>query len=267
MMNIIFPAIIVGGVGIIISIFLSKAGQVFAVEVDEREEQILELLPGNNCGGCGYAGCSGFASAIVEGKAPANGCPVGSAKMSASIATIMGEAVEEKVPQCAAVKCIGRTGVAKDVYEYHGVKDCTMMEFMQNKGSKACAYGCLGFGSCANVCPFDAIEIVEGVARIDKDLCKACGKCLKICPRNLIVYVPKTKETDVFCNSKDKGKTVMDNCKSGCIGCRLCVKVCESDAITVVDNLAQIDYTKCINCGKCVEKCPKKVIHSSSGMF
>ena len=69
--------LVVGVVGLIIGILLGIASKIFAVKVDEKEEKIRALLPGNNCGGCGYAGCDGLATAIVKGEAPASGCPVG----------------------------------------------------------------------------------------------------------------------------------------------------------------------------------------------
>ena len=132
---------------------------------------------------------------------------------------------------------------------------------MPNKGPKACSYGCMGFGSCVKACPFDAVHIIDGIAVVDPEACKACGKCVAACPNNLIELVPYEAPVKVLCNSKDKGKDVMAACSAGCIGCHLCEKNCEHDAIHVTDNIAHIDYDKCTGCGACVAKCPKKVIH------
>lgn len=260
MTGIILAAAIVGGTGLFIGLFLGFAGKKFAVEVDEREEAILEALPGNNCGGCGYAGCSGLAAAIVKGEAECGGCPVGGAPVAAKVAKIMGQEVGEQVHQVAFVKCAGTCDKAKTDYEYKGIGDCVMVNMMQNGGPKSCAYGCIGEGSCVQACPFDAIHIVDGVAVVDKDACKACGKCIAVCPRHLIELVPYEQKHLVQCSSQDKGKDVMSVCSAGCIGCRLCTKVCETGAITVENNIAHIDPSKCTNCGKCAEKCPKKVI-------
>ena len=131
---------------------------------------------------------------------------------------------------------------------------------MQDNGPKGCSYGCLGFGECVKACPFDAIHIVDGIAVVDKEKCKACGKCIAVCPRHLIELIPYDQKTFVRCNSHDKGKGLMDVCLVGCIGCRLCVKNCEAGAITVTDFLAHIDPEKCTNCGVCAEKCPRKII-------
>ena len=220
--GIILAAVIVGGTGLFIGVFLGVSGKKFAVEVDEREEAILGVLPGNNCGGCGYAGCSGLAAAIVAGA--------------------------------------GTCEKAQDEYEYHGVRDCVMVNMMQDAGPKGCDYGCLGFGNCVKACPFDAIHIVNGIAVVDKEKCKACGKCVAACPKKLVELVPYKQQTFVQCNSNDKGKALMDVCAVGCIGCKLCEKNCEAGAITVTNFLAHIDASKCTNCGVCADKCPRKVI-------
>ena len=127
-------------------------------------------------------------------------------------------------------------------------------------GPKTCEYGCLGGGSCVNVCQFDAIHIVNGIAVVDKDACKACQKCIHICPRHLIDLIPYTATEVVTCMSKDKGAVVNQYCKAGCIACHICEKNCPSDAIKVTDNIAHIDQEKCTHCGICAEKCPKKAI-------
>lgn len=258
--GIIIAAVIVGGTGLFIGVFLGVAGKKFAVEVDEREEAILGVLPGNNCGGCGYAGCSGLAAAIVKGEAPVNQCPVGGAPIAAQIGEIMGVSAEEGARKVAFVKCAGDCEKAKQDYKYTGVEDCASMAFIPNGGPKGCNYGCLGYGSCVKACPFDAVHIINGIAVVDKEACKACGKCVAACPKNLIELIPYDAKNKVQCNSKDKGKDVMAACSVGCIGCHLCEKNCPEGAVTVTDNIAHIDYEKCTGCGTCAEKCPKKII-------
>lgn len=254
--GIILAAVIVGGTGLFIGVFLGVAGKKFAVEVDEREEAILGVLPGNNCGGCGYAGCSGLAAAIVKGEAEVGGCPVGGAPVAAKVGEIMGVAAGAQVHEVAFVKCGGDCEKAKQEYEYHGLSDCTMVNMMQDGGPKACSYGCLGDGSCVQACPFDAIHIVNGVAVVDKEACKACGKCVAVCPKHLIEIVPYDQKHLVKCNSQDKGKAVMQACTAGCIGCKMCEKACKFEAVTVENNIAHIDYEKCKDCGACAVKCP-----------
>ena len=146
--GVLIAALIVGGTGVFIGVFLGIAGKKFAVEVDEKEEAILAALPGNNCGGCGYAGCSGLAAAIAKGEAPVGQCPVGGAPVAAKIAAIMGEEAGESVHEVAFVKCAGTCEKAKQAYDYTGITDCQMAAMMQNGGSKGCSFGCLGFGSC-----------------------------------------------------------------------------------------------------------------------
>ena len=259
-MGIIIAALIVSSVGLFIGIFLGYSGKIFAVTTDEREEAILEILPGNNCGACGYAGCSGLAGAIIAGEAEITSCPVGGAKIAEKIGLIMGREVLEKQRMTAFVKCAGTCNKANSDYEYYGLTDCRVMPYMQNGGPKSCDFGCMGYGTCVKVCPFDAIHIEDGIAVVDKEECKACGKCIAVCPHHLIELVPYEQKHLVRCGSKNKGKEVISVCGAGCIGCKICEKVCPTDAITVKENIAHIDYDKCTNCGLCAEKCPKKVI-------
>lgn len=258
--GIITATVVVGLVGIFVGLFLGVAGIKFKVEVDEKEEAVLAALPGNNCGGCGFAGCSGLAAAIAKGEAAVNACPVGGDAVGNKIAEIMGVTADSSERQVAYVHCQGDCEKANTDYEYYGAKDCRMLAFVPNGGPKSCNSGCLGYGTCVQVCPFDAIQIVNGVAVVDKDKCKACGKCIAVCPKKLISLIPYSAKQIVACSSTDKGPVTMKACTVGCIGCGICAKVCPKQAITVENFHAAIDHDKCEGCGLCEEKCPNKAI-------
>ncbi len=257
--SIIIAAAVVGVVGIFAGILLGVASEKFKVEVNETQIKVRELLPGNNCGGCGYPGCDGLAAAIANGEAKPSGCPVGGEEIANKIAEIVGG--DASVVRLAArVKCAGDCNKAKDVYEYVGPQDCKLAANAPGGGPKGCSFGCLGYGSCRKACQFGAISIVDGIAVIDPDKCKACGACVPECPRHIIEMTPYDAGAFVACNSAEFGKEVKAVCQTGCIGCGICQKNCPEGAITIGNYLAKVDYEKCTGCGTCKGKCPVKVI-------
>ena len=263
MNGIILAAVVVGGTGLVIALLLCVASEKFKVPIDEKEIEVRACLPGNNCGGCGYAGCDGLAKAIALGEAPVGACPVGGAAVADQIAAIMGVEAGSSEKQVAFVKCAGTCEKAKTKYLYSGNEDCISAVSVPGGGPKACEFGCTGFGSCVKVCDFDAIHVVDGIAVVDPENCVACGKCVATCPKSLIELIPYSASKEnvkVHCSSKAFGKPVKEVCAVGCIGCKMCTRVCEVGAITVGNNIAHIDYEKCINCGACAAKCPSKII-------
>ena len=260
-MNFIVIAILVlGSIALVAALVLFGVSKKFAVEEDPRLGQVGEILPGANCGGCGFAGCDALAKAIAAGDAPVGACPVGGQPVADKIASIMGVEADAGEKQVAFVKCAGTCDKAKSKYKYSGNEDCVSAMSVPGGGPKACSFGCTGFGSCVKVCDFDAIHVINGVAVVDKEKCVACGKCVATCPKSLIELVPYAAPHKVQCSSKEFGKAVKEVCSAGCIGCKMCTRVCEADAITVENNIAKIDYSKCTGCGKCAEKCPAKII-------
>ena len=258
-MELLLPVIIVLGISLVFGLLLCIASVVMAVKVDKREELIVQILPGANCGGCGYAGCADYARCIVHDDVPLNKCSAGGQAVIDAIAAILGKESVKSEPLFAVPMCLGSSDLAKNKFNYHGVNSCSAaVNFVS--GQKACPSGCLGYGDCVEACQFDAIKIIDGVARVDKNLCVGCGACAIKCPKHIIQMVPKASTTYVMCSNTLTGKAVLSACKTGCIACKKCTKVCPSSAITVENNLARIDYSKCTNCGECAAVCPQKCI-------
>ena len=258
--------VILAVMGGVFGAVLAIASKKLAVATDPRVEEILEVLPGANCGACGFPGCAGLANAIVNEGAPINSCVPGKEKVAGKIAKIMGlEATPGMIRKVAQLHCNGTYQNTKEMYEYKGVLDCHLA-VTQFGGPSYCYFGCIGLGSCERACPFDAIHIGEDrLPVVDTAACVGCGICSKQCPQKVLQIVPIDKRVHIRCNTRDKGKAAMEACAVSCISCGICVKACPEGAIELVNDkagsIAVIDYDKCTNCGICVEKCPRKSIH------
>ena len=258
---ILFAVVTMSSLGLLFGSLLAIAAGKFAVEVDPRVEQILDILPGSNCGACGYPGCEAAAEVIAEGKAAVDACIAGGSEVAEEIGKVLGVEVDtEKEPVKPVLLCGASIKNTNKRFEYSGLKDC-QVEQLTTKGSLQCSYGCLNYNSCVDECPFNALfSCDEETPYFKYEKCTSCGICITTCPRDIIQYIPEKAKIVVLCSSKDKGKVVRKACKVGCIACGACVKVCETGAIQMVDNLAVIDYDKCDACQKCVDKCPTKCI-------
>ena len=271
-MEILIAIGILGGLGLIFGLVLAAASKVFYVETDPRLDKLNECLPGANCGGCGYAGCGGYAEAVLNGEAPIGKCASGGNECAQEMAAIMGVEAGTVTRKVALVRCSGEKSFDKDgnltkgarvKAEYEGFHDCLAASKVGGNGPLSCKFGCLGYGSCVKVCKYGAISVVNGVARVDEDLCVGCMACANACPRNLIIPVEPNRNVVIACASLAKGAVTTKGCTVGCIGCSLCKKICPKDAITIEKNLARIDYDKCDNCGLCATVCPKHLIKDS----
>jgi len=258
--SILFPIICVGGLALVFGVILGFSAKKFAVESDPKVDKIINVLPGANCGGCGYPGCAVFAERVVNGEANYRGCPPGGSSAATEIAKQMGVDAAPTSRKVAFIMCNGTNDNIKRNYIYDGPKSCVSASQLATGGNKTCTYSCIGLESCKNACPFNAIKMVDSIAIVIEKRCTACGKCVKVCPMKLIEIVPEKSKVRVLCNSRDKVRLVKENCRAGCFGCNLCQKVCPEDAITVADNIAHIDYSKCTLCMECVNKCPSKAI-------
>lgn len=267
-MEILIAFAILGGLGLLFGLVLAVASKVFYVETDPRLDELCDALPGANCGGCGYAGCGGYAEAVLKGEAPIGKCASGGDACAARMAEIMGVKAEKLVRRVALVRCSGHRTVDADGKStgalmkgnYEGLHDCRAAAKVAGRGPLACKFGCLGFGNCVKACPHDAIHITDGIAKVDTEQCVGCMACAAACPRSLITAVEYGKHVVIACASKAKGSVTIRGCSSGCIGCGKCEKICPEGAIHVEQNLAYIDYDKCNSCGKCAPVCPKHLI-------
>ena len=248
------------GLGLLASLGLGLVARRFAVELDPRMEKLERLLPGINDGGCGYPGCSEFARAVVEGEAPVGGCVAGGEDTALAVAEVMGVEAVIGEKRVAVVLCKGGREESKTKFTYRGVEDCKAAVIVSG-GDKACAYGCLGLGTCKRVCPFDAVEISDnGLSTIDTERCTGCGICVRECPRGIIQLVPMGKRVSILCHSNEKGSEVRKKCNVGCIACETCVRICPFDAISMEGNLAVLDHERCRVCGLCIPRCPTQSI-------
>ena len=262
-MTILIPVLILAAIALVCASLLTVAGIFFNARENETVEAIRDLLPGANCGACGYNGCDAYAKALAAGNAAANLCIPGGDKTASEIAAFLGVEAGEVIELVAYVACNGKCGATEKKHNYQGEPNCIAAN-LSYKGDKACTHACLGYGDCAAVCPNDAIHVKDDVAYVDPKKCVGCGICVHACPKNIIKLVADTTTVVVECSNHEKGAVTRKQCTNGCIGCMKCEKVCQHGAIKVVDNLAVIDYSLCTGCGDCAEACPVKCIHQGN---
>ena len=263
---ILIAVISLGAIGVIAAVLLYAASKKFEVYEDPRIAQVQDVLPAANCGGCGFPGCAGFAAACVKADS-LDGllCPVGGSAVMGQVASILGLEASAADPMVAVVRCNGTCQARPRTNQYDGVKSCAIASSLYG-GETGCSFGCLGHGDCEVACPFDAIHVnpETGLPEVIEEKCTACGACVKACPKMIIELRkkgPKSRRIFVSCINKDKGGVAKKACANACIGCGKCFKECAFEAITIVNNLAYIDYTKCRLCRKCVAVCPTGAIH------
>lgn len=262
-MNPIVSAIlVVTGLGLLAAIILVVASKLMYVPSNETAVEIEGVLPGVNCGACGYAGCADYAAAVASGEAETNLCVPGGPSTAQKVAEIMGQEAGEVEEMVANVACHGSYDNTHDKYDYTGVQSCAASNQL-HQGRSVCNWGCLGFGDCVDVCKFDAISVKNGVAQTDFAKCTGCGACVEKCPKGLIHLVPRSAGSIVFCSNHDRGNITRKTCIRGCIGCMRCERVCPHDAIHIENNLATVDFEKCQKCGKCVMECPTHALETS----
>lgn len=265
--TIIWTVSILAGLGLVLSLVLWWVAKKFKVEEDPRIDEVEKVMPGANCGGCGFAGCRAFAEGCVKsGNLDNNFCPVGGNDTMKKVAGILGYEIKEKAPVVAVVRCNGTCANRPATNTYDGTSSCRVKASLY-AGDTACPYGCLGCGDCAAVCQFGAISMnpETGLPEVDESKCTGCGSCAKACPKGVIELRnkgPRSMRVFVSCINKDKGVVARKACSAACIGCGKCAKVCAHEAITVESNVAYIDFTKCKLCKKCVAECPTGAIHA-----
>lgn len=256
-----FTLIFLAGIGAIFGLGLAFAAKRFSVKIDPRVEQVKDVLAHAHCGACGYAGCEQYAEAVVNNPdVSPNLCTPAGVKGAEAVALITGKKAEIRDPVFARIMCQGSWGKAEKRFKYEGVQDCRAA-VLAGGGDKSCIYGCLGYGTCARVCPFDAIIMSKKhLPVIDITKCTGCRKCESACPKKVIEVLPAPKAVIVACHSKDKGVDVRKKCQVGCIACGKCVKACPFDAPKIDNNLSKINLHKCRVCGLCVSNCPTNAI-------
>ncbi|MDR1569697.1 MAG: RnfABCDGE type electron transport complex subunit B [Oscillospiraceae bacterium] len=263
-MEIVSAGLLLGAIGLAFGLILGYASKLFAVKSSEQTLMVRAALPGANCGGCGFSGCDAFASAIVEGSAPVNGCPVGGTEVARRIAQIIGQDAGDVDPmqrKVATLLCRGGTNYCLPKYNYHGVRDCIAASIVSD-GTKSCHFACLGLGTCASVCAFGAIRVDDRIQLVDinRERCTGCGKCVSVCPKQVISLQPFKQPVRLICHANERGRVVTDNCKAGCFSCGKCVNACKFGAIEMVNNLPVIHPEKCTGCMMCAEACPTDAI-------
>ena len=267
MIHIVSGIVVITAIALACGALLALAARFLHVPLDTREEALVKLLPGINCGACGFAGCAEFAKALAGGGSKPILCAALSAKKRLALAEFLG--MEEEAGhnrRVAFVACGGNLADAGRRFVYNGIADCVSAA-ATGGGDKACIHGCVGYSTCVRACPANAIFLEDGLAVVNPALCTGCGICVASCPRRLIHLVPEGPDAHVLCSSPEKGAAVRKVCGHGCAGCRVCVKLAPGAYVMAGENLASRDYAQPPpeNAAAVVAKCPGKCVRVMGG--
>ena len=261
--------LMLAGLGFVAAVVLAVASKVFYVEEDPKVEAVIDALPGANCGGCGYAGCEGYAIAVVNlPNVAANLCVAGGPEISINVGELTGKVVTESEPLISFRRCDKVAGRVQKRYTYQGMPSCAAAATLA-QGADVCPHSCLGFGDCEIMCPFDALYIENDIVMVRENLCTGCGMCVHACPREILELIPRRSRVTIMCSTRDKLRAVMDVCEAGCIQCGKCIKNCPARAISIKESRVCIDQIKCLAYGPdceevCVAGCPRFILRSST---
>jgi Na+-translocating ferredoxin:NAD+ oxidoreductase RNF subunit RnfB len=259
--SVVTSALILGGVGLTFGIIIAIANRTLRVWEDPRINGVVGLLPGTNCGACGFAGCRGFAEGLVETQTEPAVCTVMGPEDVLAVAEYLGVDAGEANPRVARLLCAGGSNIAVQHVEYWGLQTCIAAAAVAG-GGKGCTWGCLGLADCREVCDFDAIVMNRyDLPVVIPELCTACGDCVEACPKDLFTIMPLEQKLLVQCRSLLEGEEAEALCAVACNGCGRCAVDAAPGVIDMVNGLAVVDYDKNALAGpEAAGRCPTNAI-------
>ncbi len=233
---------ILGGVGLVFAVIIALAYWKLRVNEDPRIDMVVSMLPGANCGACGFPGCRGFAEQAVAGVVNPAGCNVLNDEGATAIAEYLGVDKGAANKRVARLLCAGGSNVTTVQAEYRGLQTCSAAASVAG-GGKGCAWGCLGLADCGASCSFGAITMsAVGLPVVDVNLCTACGDCVDACPKNLFEIIPLDQRLLVQCRSQIEGDDALASCAVACTACGRCVLDAAPGLITIERGAAKVHY-------------------------
>jgi RnfABCDGE-type electron transport complex B subunit len=247
------------GLTVVLASLLVLANRLLYVFEDPRIDTVTDMLPGTNCGGCGYPGCRPFAEALVSGQALPGKCSVSAPADQSRIAAFLNVDVGREEKRVARLACAGGSNVSRNHAHYQGLKSCAAAALVAG-GGKGCFWGCLGLGDCQVACTFDAIEMnSHRLPVVNESRCTACGDCVTACPKDLFSIELERHRLWVACRSQDAGDEILEDCQVACTACGRCAM----DAPGLVEmkgNLPVIDFSRGPAAKTAIERCPTGAI-------
>jgi len=259
--------LILTAIGAALGVLIFIVGRVLPPESDvlKKTESIANILPGMNCGACGFPGCFAYAQATAANTSTIADYPctvtLQDPEKLALLEDALGITLDASASQKALVRCGGNSDV---IFQYSGDSTCKGLA-QRLSGFRKCPFACLGLGDCALVCPQKAISIDQQnlMALVDRELCTGCSLCIAECPQNIIELVPADAKIALVCSyAPVRNVPARERCDSGCSHCKKCFRACENQAISWDDQLLipQFDPQKCDLCLKCIQACPQNCL-------